>query len=319
MRDSEGPAEVEFLAARGEKVDTATSVPLTHLQDPHDRDYRVPIPCRRGHAVELSIWPGQPSSSCDDADIPKSSIDSVITWHQPRPRPWKRDWKWSAPWLSTGCSRIEQHPGMRAQPRTDSVSNIAAIPTANPLLLVRMAVFGAMLRAILLVIRLPTNDKRARSSHIDDTIVAHCSCEDAWAKPPVSASDDLHEGRLGTTDEGLRTRDYGPGTRYLGLRQGTPRFRILRNQCAQIQRHVVGRILGGELSDTVAARALVNYHLERQRPMMAAFLDLLAIPHDNGLIRTKRSRNQTPTSSHEPPLSSPRSIRPTTCRCIWAH
>ncbi len=38
------------------------------------------------------------------------------------------------------------------------------------------------------------------------------------------------------------------------------------------------------ISDTVAARALVNYHLERQRPMMAAFLDLLAIPHDNGLI-----------------------------------
>ena len=38
------------------------------------------------------------------------------------------------------------------------------------------------------------------------------------------------------------------------------------------------------ISDTVAARALVSYHLERQRPMMAAFLDLLAIPHDNGLI-----------------------------------
>ena len=38
------------------------------------------------------------------------------------------------------------------------------------------------------------------------------------------------------------------------------------------------------ISDTVAARALVTYHLERQRPMMAAFLDLLAIPHDNGLI-----------------------------------
>jgi len=38
------------------------------------------------------------------------------------------------------------------------------------------------------------------------------------------------------------------------------------------------------ISDTVAARALVNYHLERQRPMMAAFLDLLGIPHENGLI-----------------------------------
>jgi hypothetical protein len=38
------------------------------------------------------------------------------------------------------------------------------------------------------------------------------------------------------------------------------------------------------VSDSVAARALVSYHLERQRPMMVAFLDLLGIPHENGLI-----------------------------------
>ena len=38
------------------------------------------------------------------------------------------------------------------------------------------------------------------------------------------------------------------------------------------------------VSDSIAARALVNYHLARQRPMMAAFLDVLGIPHDNGLI-----------------------------------
>ena len=38
------------------------------------------------------------------------------------------------------------------------------------------------------------------------------------------------------------------------------------------------------VSDAVAARALVNYHLERQRPMMAAFLDSLGITHENGLI-----------------------------------
>ena len=36
--------------------------------------------------------------------------------------------------------------------------------------------------------------------------------------------------------------------------------------------------------DTVAARALVNYHLERQRPMMGTFLDALGITHENGLI-----------------------------------
>jgi hypothetical protein len=38
------------------------------------------------------------------------------------------------------------------------------------------------------------------------------------------------------------------------------------------------------VSDTVAARALVNYHLERQRPMMGAFLDSLGIAHQDGLI-----------------------------------
>jgi hypothetical protein len=38
------------------------------------------------------------------------------------------------------------------------------------------------------------------------------------------------------------------------------------------------------VSDTVAARALINYHLERQRPMMGAFLDLLGVAHENGLI-----------------------------------
>jgi len=38
------------------------------------------------------------------------------------------------------------------------------------------------------------------------------------------------------------------------------------------------------VSDSIAARALVNFHLERQRPMMSAFLDALGIAHDNGLI-----------------------------------
>lgn len=38
------------------------------------------------------------------------------------------------------------------------------------------------------------------------------------------------------------------------------------------------------VSDAVAARALVNYHLDRQRPMMGAFLDSLGITHEDGLI-----------------------------------
>jgi hypothetical protein len=38
------------------------------------------------------------------------------------------------------------------------------------------------------------------------------------------------------------------------------------------------------ISDSIAARALVAYHLEQQRPMMAAFLDSLGIAHEDGLI-----------------------------------
>jgi hypothetical protein len=38
------------------------------------------------------------------------------------------------------------------------------------------------------------------------------------------------------------------------------------------------------LSEIVAARLLVAYHLDQQRPMMAAFLDALGVQHDNGLI-----------------------------------
>ena len=38
------------------------------------------------------------------------------------------------------------------------------------------------------------------------------------------------------------------------------------------------------VSDGVAGRLLVTYHLAHQRPMMSAFLDTLAIAHENGLI-----------------------------------
>lgn len=48
------------------------------------------------------------------------------------------------------------------------------------------------------------------------------------------------------------------------------------------------------ISDSVAARALVNYHLERQRPMMAAFLDSLGMAHENGLINEENVSKPDP-------------------------
>ena len=38
------------------------------------------------------------------------------------------------------------------------------------------------------------------------------------------------------------------------------------------------------VSEAVAARLLVAYHLAHQKPMMARFLDELGIPHEEGLI-----------------------------------
>ena len=38
------------------------------------------------------------------------------------------------------------------------------------------------------------------------------------------------------------------------------------------------------VSEVVAARLLVAYHLAHQRPMMGSFLDALEIAHENGLI-----------------------------------
>jgi hypothetical protein len=38
------------------------------------------------------------------------------------------------------------------------------------------------------------------------------------------------------------------------------------------------------MPDSIAARALVAYHLARQRPMMGAFLEALGIAHEDGLI-----------------------------------
>ena len=49
-----------------------------------------------------------------------------------------------------------------------------------------------------------------------------------------------------------------------------------------------------QVSDLLAARLLVVYHLEFQRPMMGAFLDALGITHDQGLIEEDTPKVPTP-------------------------
>jgi hypothetical protein len=48
------------------------------------------------------------------------------------------------------------------------------------------------------------------------------------------------------------------------------------------------------VSESVAARALIAYHLVRQRPMMAAFLDSLGIAHEEGLIADEQIASPDP-------------------------
>jgi hypothetical protein len=61
-------------------------------------------------------------------------------------------------------------------------------------------------------------------------------------------------------------------------------FRMKSVQGLPLERKVKHLIAMGNVSDGVAGRLLVAYHLASQRPMMGAFLDALGIPHENGLI-----------------------------------
>lgn len=61
-------------------------------------------------------------------------------------------------------------------------------------------------------------------------------------------------------------------------------FRFKSVQALAVDRKIKHLMAMGNVSDAVAGRLLVTYHLASQRPMMGAFLDALSIPHENGLI-----------------------------------
>jgi hypothetical protein len=60
-----------------------------------------------------------------------------------------------------------------------------------------------------------------------------------------------------------------------------PKF-VLSLDTERKAKHLSGLL---SLPETLAARALVIYHLADQREMMGAFLDALGIAHENGLIQ----------------------------------
>lgn len=62
------------------------------------------------------------------------------------------------------------------------------------------------------------------------------------------------------------------------------KFRLKSVQTMPLDKKVRQLLSLPVVSEAVAARLLVSYHLEQQRPMMGAFLDALGIAHEQGLI-----------------------------------
>ncbi|MDA1307677.1 MAG: hypothetical protein O2917_10495 [Acidobacteria bacterium] len=49
-----------------------------------------------------------------------------------------------------------------------------------------------------------------------------------------------------------------------------------------------------DVSEAVATRGLIGYHLTAERPLMAAFLDAVGLEHDNGLITAEEVETPEP-------------------------
>jgi hypothetical protein len=76
-------------------------------------------------------------------------------------------------------------------------------------------------------------------------------------------------------------------------------FRAKSVQALAIERRA--RFLGqvADVSDSLAGRALVAYHFENARPLMAGFLDAVGIPHEDGLISSEEVSSPDPTRLSE--------------------
>ena len=65
------------------------------------------------------------------------------------------------------------------------------------------------------------------------------------------------------------------------------KFRVKSAQALPIEMKARHLVALGNVSEMIAARLLVAFHLTHQRPMMASFLDALGIAHEDGLIASE--------------------------------
>jgi hypothetical protein len=64
-------------------------------------------------------------------------------------------------------------------------------------------------------------------------------------------------------------------------------FRVRSVQALPVDRRARHLAQMADVSEAIATRALISYHLAAQRPLMAAFLDALGIAHENGVINAE--------------------------------
>lgn len=65
------------------------------------------------------------------------------------------------------------------------------------------------------------------------------------------------------------------------------KFRVKSAQALPVEKKARHLVALGNVSEMIAARLLVAFHLAQQRPMMASFLDALGIAHEQGLIQSE--------------------------------
>src|SRR5580765_7076677 len=65
-------------------------------------------------------------------------------------------------------------------------------------------------------------------------------------------------------------------------------FRVRSIQALPVERRARQLAQMGDVSEAIATRALISYHMAAQRPLMSAFLDALGIAHDNGVINAEQ-------------------------------
>ena len=166
------------------------------FQDPHDRNYCVPIPCRRWHTeqfVDLAKIADRFHMTTVDSE--DESILRRDDSQEPLPVGRKCDWNGrpDAAGLRQDAHESNDIRACRLSRKrilhlqADKITGVAERNFRFERQLLEQ--FSTELRSRYRF----TNHKRARRAHIDDIIVAQFSREDTWTKRPVSTNIDTSE------------------------------------------------------------------------------------------------------------------------------